>query len=490
MKKLKILFPFLGLFLFITNIHSIDLLSNINTDSHEFSPSISPDGNYMLFNSKRGQDQYQDIYISYFKNGIWSKPEKFNILNSPFDDETPFISPDGTIIIFASNRDGSMERQTGNNIKIVSFDLYWSHLENGKWTSPEAVPGNINTPDHERAPAINHKNDRLFFSRWAMGKIENAGIYFSILKNSRFDEVYPLPSEINSGNKEVALIPDPDGKGYYFSSTRPGGNGGWDIYFISFHNGQFGMPVNLGDEINSPGNEAFFSIFNGKIYFCSNFKDKNNDYDIIGRHLPGERYLNFRVVDQEDTPLIAIAEIQKNNKDKSSKNSVSKSDSTGKFSTIIDDKTNDLNLFIEKPGYLPYFKKISEYEMLSPEFKIILEPIKSNDTFSIDAIYFDYNNYEIKPESFVFLDRLAEYLKNNPQIKLKIIGHTDLHGNDDFNQTLSEQRAKSVEIYLTNKGILQKRLQSEGKGKNHPVIKELNEHADRLNRRTEFKVLK
>ena len=148
-----------------------------------------------------------------------------------------------------------------------------------------------------------------------------------------------------------------------------------------------------------------------------------------------------------------------------------------------------LDIIIEKPGYLPFYERIFSVDF-SPTFHSIkLRPIQKGESFSIQAIYFDHNSDVIKEESYLYLKRLAEYLVKNDNIKLKVIGHTDLHGKSDFNDELSEKRATSVRKYLIKLGVQKNRLTVEGAGESLPVINNTSPKADRLNRRTEFKVI-
>src|SRR5512137_2186252 len=80
----------------------------VNSAGNDFAPTLGPDGSCMIFNSNRG-GKYQDLYISEFKNGAWQTPLPLARLNSPYNDESPFLSSDGKTLIFSSDRDGSYE---------------------------------------------------------------------------------------------------------------------------------------------------------------------------------------------------------------------------------------------------------------------------------------------------------------------------------------------------------------------------------------------
>jgi len=466
-----------------------DVMEKVNTAHNEFAPSINHDGKFMLFNSKRGNDKYMDIYISYFKNGAWSSPVKFDILNSPYNDETPFISRDGNTIVFSSDRDGSRELKLRGQKTLVSYDLYWSHKVDGAWSVPRLVPGHINTGDHERAPALSGDNKTLYFSRWGAGKMENATIMFSNFADDIFEKAQPMPREINSGNKELALVPDENETGFYFSSAREGGLGGWDIFYVSANNGRLGLPVNIGGPVNSTFSEAFFSILNGRIYYCSDRSRNGADYDILQGFLPGEKRIYFKVADTDGQPVISQAELQNIFGARIPEIAKHKTDRDGYFSVAIPDDLESIDLFIEQKGFLPYYRKLEKSDWMNPEIDIVLTPVRNNTSFSIEAIHFDYEKAVVKPESFSYLDRLANYLKNNPDMKLEVIGHTDLHGGDGYNLDLSRQRALAVKEYLVDRGISDSRFLIRGMGKSNPILNETSDHADKLNRRTEFRVI-
>lgn len=471
-------------------VKAVRILEKITSpDSTDFSPSISPNGKFLLFNSKRNGERYMDIYISDFKHGEWIRPRKFDILNSPYNDETPYISQDGTVIIFSSDRDGSKELHFGAGKTLVSYDLYWSHLIDGQWSEPVAIPGFVNTPYHEKSPSLSKDNKTLYFSRWKAGNLPSSVVYSAQWNGESFETPTAMPAPINSKNMELALLPDPEGNGFYFSSHRSGGLGGWDIYYISNHNGEYGIPVNLGEKINSVFDEVFFTVLNGRIYFCSTQLSRGDRYQIMEAFLPGERNLYFKVVNTANEPVHVPVEVHKIYTNKIPEIKKVSSNSDGVFTEPLNDNLDSMDVFIEAKGYLPYYRKIENDENMDPQVEIILVPIKKNSSFTMQDIYFDYEKSEIKKESFPYLDRLSEYLKNNPTLKLQIIGHTDLHGSEAYNLELSKERAVAVENYLVKKGVGENRLNSLGAGKSQPVIDEVNSHADRLNRRTEFKIL-
>ncbi|MDH5716557.1 MAG: OmpA family protein [Spirochaetia bacterium] len=372
----------------------------VNSKSNEFSPTLSPDGSFMIFNSNK-HGKYQDLYISYYQEGRWKNPQPMTDLNSAYNDETPYLSYDGTMLVFASDRDGSLETPKDENGKIrVSFDIYVSFFQNNKWTLPVSIPGEVNSFLHERAPTLSKDGKTLFFNRWEFGKSELTALLSSKLVNGKFTKPQLLPKPFNMGYSDRALIEAEQKNGFFYSSNRPDTHGGWDIFFVAFNNQEFSEPENLGRFINTEENEIYLSRIDQRYFLCSNRKDSIGLFDIYSFYM---------------------------------------------------------------------FQKEQKFETR--------------------AIYFDFNSEKIKLESYEYLNALVDFLNKNSELSLEIIGHTDLNGSDEFNDKLSVNRALSVKNYLTQKGISEKRLETSGKGKREPIINKKGENFDTLNRRTEFKIL-
>jgi len=365
--------------------------SPLNSPQEDFAQSISADGKTMVFNSKRDGQKYADIYISTYNKGEWMPPVRMNILNSPYNDETPHISMNGNLIIFSSDRDGSTEMQKDRYGRIrVSSDLYWSRNERDKWTRPIRVAGAVNTMHHEKTPSLSPDGKILYFTRWGFGNSRGSVLMHSRLGPGGFGKGSPLPAPFNTGHRDTGLIHAKDG--FYFSSNREGGYGGFDIYFMPFEKGVFGKPINLGPIINSESNELYYSKNSNGGYFCSN-----------------------------------------------------------------------------RPGGLGHFDIYRA-------------------GFNIHAIHFDYDSATIKPESHKLLDSIVNFMKEHKYLKFQIVGHTDLHGTDEYNNRLSLQRAESVKKYLTSKRLDESRFSTRGAGKTEPLTSRKGPEFDEKNRRTEFRI--
>lgn len=254
----------------------------IEAPTNVFAPSLTEDGKTMVFNSKKPNELYYDIYVSYYENDGWTVPALLADVNSPFNDETPFITPDGTTLLFSSDREEAIRPPvTSNGFKRVTFDIFLSIKTNGKWSAPVPISGEINTIDNERTPSMSKDKRTVYFSRWPFKAPEQSKIMSATLSGSRYIKATPLPAVINAGYLEVAPVPAFDGSGLYFSSKRPGGYGEWDVYFSPIADGNFETPVNMNAVINSSGNDLFLNIFPDKIFLCSDRNNAAGRYSII-----------------------------------------------------------------------------------------------------------------------------------------------------------------------------------------------------------------
>jgi outer membrane protein OmpA-like peptidoglycan-associated protein len=469
----------------------------INSTGDDFAPSFTADGKTLVFNSRRGGGGYQHIYISYLENGAWSNPVPVNTINSKYTDESPFITPDGEYIFFSSDRDGSFEMPNNGSGQIrVSFDLYVSKNINGKWDTPIKLPGTVNTSSHERTPSLSLDATTLYYTSMPFGDVSRARIMKAEFRDGEFVNPQPLPAPVNINAQETGLVPSVDGKGFFFSSTRKGGSGGWDLYYVKYDNGVFGEPINLGPEINSPRNEINLSVINDSIYFCSNREGGYGLYDIYTAKISVEQDALKIIVRDKKTKKPLQLEMQfstkvKENDDKITTHELKKkTDEKGEAIVKYNPKVKSLDVVINEEGYLPLFETIDIPSIKGKPQILELTPIEKEASFNIRSIYFDYESAKIKPESYPYLDTFTEYLKKHESMRFEIIGHTDLHGSDDFNDKLSLERAKSVKEYLTGKGLDEKRFTIKGYGKRKPIIPQLGpDEVDAKNRRTEFKLL-
>jgi outer membrane protein OmpA-like peptidoglycan-associated protein len=164
---------------------------------------------------------------------------------------------------------------------------------------------------------------------------------------------------------------------------------------------------------------------------------------------------------------------------------------TGEFLICIPAQ-NDYALNVNKKGYLFYSENFTlndVYVHVDPFLvDVPLSPIKIGNKIILRNVFYETNSYELRRESKVELDKTVALLKQNPTVKVEISGHTDNVGAEQYNQVLSENRAKSVQMYLVEQGVHPNRMVFKGYGMSQPIEDNITEDGRKKNRRTELKI--
>lgn len=292
----------------------------INTANDDFSPSVTADGRTMIFNSRSSKEGDHNIFISKFFNGRWSSPQPLEILNTIYNEETPFISADGSIILFSSDRPGFLtdDGTPPPQKDKFTYDIYISEKLNDSWTAPVKIPGEVNTDMNERSPALSIDKKTLFFTRYPYKYIKKSRIMKAAYDNGVFVAAVDLPPPVNSDSYDISMTPSLNGIGYYFSSIREGGMGGWDIYYIEYTDGRWGDINLLPAPVNSSEHDLFLSETYDKTFFCSNRIRGYGEYDIYSSvktwnfsKKKGIPFIIDKPVVKKDIPPAAITDEKK-----------------------------------------------------------------------------------------------------------------------------------------------------------------------------------
>lgn len=275
----------------------------INTEFQEFGPTMTPDAKTLYFYSKRSSRGYTEIFKSERKiDGTWDFPEEVDVLNSPFDDQSPFITRDGKMLLLSSNRDGSVEVMLPDGKVGISRDLYVSNWNGKSWSKPVALPNAINTEEIEENPHL--LGDTLLFTRYPFGKPNLAKVYFSQFKKNVWSDPKPLPSPINDNYATIAAAFNDDGRILFFSSNRPGGYGGFDLYMAKIDGDTFKDVENLGAPINSTDDEAYIVFQQVKKTFLFCRRVEGRSFDLFTASVPKQENLVKKKL--EETKKISL----------------------------------------------------------------------------------------------------------------------------------------------------------------------------------------
>jgi outer membrane protein OmpA-like peptidoglycan-associated protein len=303
----------------------------------------------------------------------------------------------------------------------------------------------------------------------------------------------------------------PDGKTLYFSSAGHNSLGGLDVYKSTRLNSdswtEWSTPVNLGKEINTPGNDVGYKITTkgDRAYFSEDDRPGGyGGYDLYSLVLPKivrpDRVATIRgkVVDSAGNPLEVTIRWENLETHKSA-GQLRTDPKTGEYFIALP-VGHTYGYYAEREGYFPVSRSIDlrnvkdadSIDLSQEDLSLVsLEEMKKRDlSIRINNVFFEYDKSDLEPESFPELDRLAKLLKSSPNFKIEIDGYTDSDGGDAYNQDLSERRAQAIVDYLVKVGCNSDKLIAHGFGKTKPLASNETEEGRALNRRVEFKVAK
>lgn len=436
------------------------------------------------------------------------------------------------------------------------LDLYYMEKdEDGNWLNPELLKGDLSGPFHDGPATFSEDGKVVYFTRsnYIRRKIKvdehnvsNLKIFRAELVDGKWRNLTEFP--YNSDNYSVGHPSlSKDGKTLYFVSDMEGGFGGTDLYqCILDENGKWGEPENLGQVVNTPGNEMFPYIHDdGALYFSSNAHNSMGGLDVFITYYTGEGWaqpenLNYPINSTADDFAFSI-----NRDNRTGFVSSSRADADGIYKFKKHDPTFHLYGIARKKGtdipvegvtveitidgtYEVIQKssdKDGKFDMrLAPEStylllctkegcftrtdKIVTEGLKYSENFYADFeveeivvgkpivlenIYYDFDKCTIREDAAIELDKLVKLLEDNPEIDIEMGSHTDSRGPARYNELLSSRRALSAVRYLISQGIDPSRLTWKGYGKND-LVNECDgtvwcsEEKHQQNRRTTFTV--
>jgi outer membrane protein OmpA-like peptidoglycan-associated protein/tetratricopeptide (TPR) repeat protein len=473
--------------------------ATINSNKSDFGAIVTND-NTVYFTSARNEarktfgwndEPYLDLYQAiYNEDGTMSEPTLVESVNTKWHDGPATVSADGTIMYITSEsfNDNKFEKSEDKKSKFSRMYLYKATKNDGKWTNLTALP--INNIEYS-------------------------------LRNPSISE---------------------DGKTLYFSSDMPGGFGGEDIWKVTVNADEYGTPENLGEKINTPGNESFpFITSENILYFSSDAKQGFGGLDIFEADLnTGSEAINIggpvntgkddfafsyniskKVAvfssnrDGVDnlyiaTPICgvnAIVTVKNATTGKTIENAlINVLDDTN--SLIATSNSNDAG----QQSYEVKCEKVYTFKVSKEGFEdgIFTMPASLNGTTLVEAnlepikpiitekevilqpIYFEFNKSNITAQGAEELDKLVAVMNEYPEMVIFAKSHTDSQGKDKYNLDLSERRAQSTVQYIISKGIDKARISGQGFGESELKIQcdKCTEEQHAQNRRSEFLIIK
>ncbi len=437
-------------------------------------------------------------------------------------------------IIFTSARKGGVVTDPEKQDSRYFCDLYQTTLEDTIWQRPTNFGRPVNTSLHEGAGVFT-PDEVMLFTRWSDVNRNEAFIYMARTNNGKFYEAMKIGTNINvPGYKSQQPYVSFDGTKLFFSSNRPGGKGGFDLWMAPINeNGMIGEAQNLGTNINTSGDEIspYMHAISNTLYFSSNGWNGLGGYDIFKSSLNVEdsvyalpKNLNtpvnsskddayfimdrlgtrgFFASDRIDCPSGHCYKIYEfiNEPIKFTLEGLVTDEQTGNpipgaLVTVKDVHDGDKPFFLitDDNGYyttplkpnMEYFLKAQKNGYFGKANEVATKGKTESELFTrdfelgkipegdieIEGVEYDFNKYTLRPKSMEVLDKIIKILEINDNLKIELSSHTDARGNDAYNLKLSQGRAQSCVDYMISKGIKKDRIIATGYGETKPIIPE------------------
>ena len=475
------------------------------------------------------------IFSGNIEGGKWNDLQGFPFNSDEYSVAHPAVTPDGNTMYFASDMPGG----------FGGMDLYVTSFGDGQWSPPTNLGPRINTEGNEIFPYY-HISGKIFFSSDGQLGLGGLDIYYVKDMGGSYGPVINMGGPLNSNADDFGVSLNDNETFGYFSSDREGGVGNDDIYSFKLnivdvdvlvYDENTGKPLSNAAVYDACSEITYKTGADGIITIqmptksCCTFSASMSSYDDNSKEIctrkkkPGDRMLAkiplskplefalIGVVTNKETgePLADVTVTLGNNCENDPITATT--DQAGNYKFILDQDCC-FRVKAEKENYLAdnikknictKGKKVSEVFvqdlMLTPYVEdpnmIFADGNGANatsTTFIIEHVYYDFDKYYIREESFTPLDEIVQIMTDNPTIIVEIGSHTDARGSDRYNKYLSKKRAKSVVDYLIAKGIETNRLTYVGYGETQPTndcINEIqcDEEDHQRNRRTEFRVV-
>ena len=452
--------------------------------------------------------------------------ENMRYFNSRQRDFSPgYINDTYTEVYFTSTREDATGNDTHGATGQNFADLFTSTLDRkGKWSVPVPVES-LNSEFEDGAPSMSSDYTTIYFTRCVKGKNQQLGCQILSATVGGRDWSEPKVELEELGDSVTSAHPaiSPDGNTLYFVSDMPGGLGENDIWMVTRgQGGSWGKPANLGEQINTPGNELYPFVHNdGSLYFSSDSrvglggldiykanKDETGSWSLENMKPPiNSPEDDFGIVFEADSergffsssrkgrgnddifsfvlpPLefSVTGVVRDERNDQILPGSTVKS--VGSDGITVETNTGDEGTFkfmlkpgtdyvfiASQPGYLNGKERESTRGMdQSKEFEVTIYLASITQVIELPNIFYDFAKWDLRPESMVSLDNLVETLDDNPNVTIELMSHTDSRGTPADNLELSQKRAQSVVDYLISKGIQPDRLKARGYGESQPKV--------------------
>lgn len=469
--------------------YEVHRMEKFNSRRAEFSPMLTGDKyDQLYFASSRTKDKEAKIsaitgqnnnnlfLVKQDEKGAWLAPQELeDEVNTEFDEGTPSFSADGNTMYYTYCAQDPEGPRTA--------EIYISSRSSAKWgkgTRATIVKDSVTALGH---PSISPDGKYLYYVSDAVGGLGGKDIFRSkVLGNNSFGPMENLGQEINTAGDE--LFPYcRDSVTLYFASNGHPGMGGLDLFKATQDSTGHWKVENMGAPINSMGDD-FGITFAGqaeKGFFSSNRNDARGYDHLYSFELPTITISIEGIVNDVDEYPIEEATVRIVGKD-------------GLNVKVPVKKDGSYRVELERD--IRYVMMASARGYLNQNYELHTGPEEKNETYIVDFflspiskpvvienIFYDFDKATLRPESKKALDEMIKMLNDNPNVTIELGAHTDRKGTDQYNERLASRRAQSVVDYLIAGGIKADRLEAKGYGESVPktINKKMAKQYDFLN---------
>lgn len=474
--------------------------SDVSSDKSDFGAVLYD--NTLYFTSARNgarksygwsDEPFLDTYrAAYNADGTVTNATTINSLNSQYHDGPLTMSTDGNTLYFSSDsfREKKFERDKKNNLKLGRNSIYKATKTGDSWGNIELLPFN-NKEFSTSNPSLSRDGKTLYFSSDRPGSLGGVDIWKAEIKeDGSYGEPQNLGNKVNTeGNESFPFISD-DNKTLYFASAGKQGLGGLDVYQIDLSNGS--EATNLAKPVNTEKDDFAFTFNESKkIGFLSSNRNGNDDIFFVNPLCAVDVLIvvtNAKTGEILSNASVSILDDQKNI-----------------IATEMSNAKGEVGYRVEcdrayvvrasKDGFEGNTFAVAKSKGPKANVDAPLQPIDTIVTekeIILKPIYFEFDKSNITQEGAFELDKLVQVMRNNDKMVIMAKSHTDSRGSDDYNMSLSDRRAKSTVQYIISKEIDANRISGKGMGKSEPkeVCDPCTESQYALNRRSEFLIVK
>ena len=453
------------------------------------------------------------------KDGSAYTIKRMDLFNSRRAEYSPMLGGDeNEQLYFTSTRNQAQGDEYSGITGSKNADIFLSQKDDkGKWSKPQTIDSELNSVMDEGACCFSPDGKTMYLTQCKTDP--DYPRYATIAVSNRSDASWSKPTELTISKDTLSSFAhpavSPDGEWLYFVSDMPGGLGGYDIWRCKLMGKDLGAPENLGEPVNTPGDEMFPTFRpNGDLYFSSDghpslggldlfvFKDgktehlgfpMNSQGDDFGMTFEGKRnqgyfcsnrgdtrgydhiysFFNPEIVQtvrgwvyEQDGYELTAAQVYMVGDDGTNLKLSVRGD--GSFTQEIKPNVDYVFLATCK-GFLNHQEQLRVEPVTKSEEYVLQFPLANiSAPVLIENIFYDFDKATLRPESTAALDELVQLLNENPNITIELSAHTDYFGSDQYNEGLSQRRAESVVNYLIDHGISNDRLRPKGYGEGKP----------------------